>query len=85
MQGPGRAVRQPLVPIPVGVDVLQLPVTHKGNRYVVCFVDYLTKWVEAFPMADQKADRILVEQVVADTLRLQTHCFQTEEPTSFPS
>lgn len=73
-KGPGRAVRPPLVPIPVGapfhrvgVDVLQLPVTHKGNRYVVCFVDYLTKWVEAFPMADQKADtiaRILVEQVV---------------------
>ena len=73
-KGPGRAVRPPLVPIPVGgpfhrigVDVLQLPVTHKGNRYVVCFVDYLTKWVEAFPMADQKADtiaRILVEQVI---------------------
>ena len=73
-KGPGRPVRSPLVPIPVGgpfhrvgVDVLQLPVTHRGNRYVVCFVDYLTKWAEAFPMADQRADtiaRIFVEQIV---------------------
>ena len=73
-KGPGRAIRPPLVPIPVGgpfhrlgVDVLQLPVTHSGNRYVVCFVDYLTKWVEAFPMSDQRADtiaRLFVEHVV---------------------
>ena len=73
-KGPGRAVRPPIVPIPVGgpfnclgVEVLQLPVTHSGNRYVVCFVDYLTKCVEAFPMSDQRADtiaRLFVEHVV---------------------
>ena len=73
-KGPGKPIHPPLVPIPVGgpfhrvgVDVLQLPVTHQGNRYVVCFVDYLTKWAEAFPIADQRADtiaRIFVEQIV---------------------
>lgn len=39
--------RPPLHPIPVGGpfnrDVLQLPLTRNGNRYVVVFADYLTK------------------------------------------
>ncbi len=70
-RGPGRP---PLTPISVGgpfhlvgVDILQLPLTVNGNCYVVCFVDYLTKWVEAFLMADQRAEtiaRLLVENVV---------------------
>lgn len=54
-RGTGRAVRPPLVIIPMGgpfhnrmgVNVLQLPLTESGNRYVVVFADYLTKWVEA--------------------------------------
>ena len=72
-KGPGRAVRPPLVPIPtggpfhrVGVDVLQLPVTELGNRYVVVFVDHLTKWVEAFAVPNQTAETIahlLVEEI----------------------
>ena len=69
----GRSIRPPLTPIPVGgpfhrvgVDILQLPLTTEGNRYVVCFVDYLTKWVEAFAVADQRAEtivRLFVEEV----------------------
>ena len=50
-KGTGKPIRPPLSPIPVGgpfhrvgVDVLQLPLTTSGNRYVVCFLDYLTKW-----------------------------------------
>lgn len=49
------------------VDVLQLPPTVNGNRYVVVFVDYLTKWPEAFAVPDQKATtiaRLLVEEVI---------------------
>ena len=49
-KGTGRAGRPPLQQIPVegpfhhlGVDVLQLPLTEAGNRYVVVFMDYLTK------------------------------------------
>ena len=64
-RGPGRPLHPPLAPIPVGgpfhrvgVDVLQLPLTRNGNQYVVCFVDYLTKWVEAFAMPDQQAETI---------------------------
>ena len=75
-KGTGRASRPPLQPIPVGgpfhrigVDVLQLPKTLDGNCYVVVFADYLTKWVEAFPTSDQKAEtiaRLFVENIVCN-------------------
>ena len=46
-QGCGRRTRPPLQPIPVGapfervgVDVLEMPRTLQGNRYVVVFVEY---------------------------------------------
>ena len=68
-------VHQPLLqPIPVqrafqivGVDVMELPLTRKGNKYVAVFQDFLTKWPFVFPMPDQKAVRLvklLVEQVI---------------------
>ena len=69
-KGVGRGVKPPLMTIPVGapvgVDVLQLPVTESGNKYVVVFLDYLTKWVEAFAVANQSAEtiaRLLVEEI----------------------
>jgi hypothetical protein len=49
----------PLQPIPPpthifqrwGVDVIgPLPVTPKRNRYILVFVEHLTKWPEAYPM-----------------------------------
>ena len=72
--GGGRHYRAPLHPIPVsrpfqivGVDILELPATDRGNKYVLVFQDFLTKWPFAFPMPDQKAKRIaevLVNEVV---------------------
>lgn len=50
----------------MGVDILQLPLTERGNRYVLVFMGYLTKWVEAFAIPDQNATtiaRILVEEI----------------------
>ena len=73
-KGTGRKKRPPLQSIPVGgpfemigVDVLQLPLSHQGNQYAIVFLDYLTKWPEVFAVPDQKAEtvaRLLVEHVV---------------------
>ena len=37
---------------------MELPVTEQGNRYVIVFQDFLTKWPLVFPAPDQKAIRI---------------------------
>ena len=74
VSGTGRKYRPPLHPIPVqkpfqimGVDIMELPTTECGNRYVIVFQDFLSKWPLVFPAPDQKAPRIvtlLVEEVV---------------------
>ena len=51
----------------VGVDLMELPLTTLGNRYVIVFLDYLTKWVEAYPLPDQTSEtiaRVLVDRVI---------------------
>ena len=74
--GGGRHHRPPLRPIPVsrpfkivGVDVMELPKTDNGNRYVLVFQDFLTKWPLVFPMPDQKSQRI-VELLVNEVIPL---------------
>ena len=72
--GAGRPGRPPLKPIPVsrpfqilGVDIMDLPRTEKGNKHVLVFQDFLTKWPFVFPMPDQKTHRIvklLVEEII---------------------
>ena len=64
----------PLKPIPVdhpfqivGVDIMELCLTTRGNRDLIVFQNLFTKWPMAFPMPDQKAERIarlLAEEVV---------------------
>lgn len=51
----------------VGVDIMELPQTKLGHRYVVVFEDYLTKWVEVYPVKDQTSEtiaRLLVDNVI---------------------
>ena len=69
-----QAVKPLLSPIPVngpfdrvGVDVVQLPMSARGNRYAVVFMDYLTKWPEVYATRDQSAytiAKLLVEGVI---------------------
>ena len=72
--GGGRKQVPPLQPIPVqrpfqifGVDIMELPITKSGNRYVIVFQDFLTKWPLVFPAPDQKAiqiARLVAEEVL---------------------
>ena len=72
--GSGRRDRPPLHPIPVqrpfqivGVDVMDLPKTKRGNIHVVVFQDFFTKWPMVYAVPDQKAHRIarlLAEEVI---------------------
>ena len=74
VSGSGRKNKPPLHPIPVqcpfqvlGIDVMDLPVTDRGNRHVVVIQDLFTKWPLVFPAPDQKASRIaklIAEEVV---------------------
>ena len=72
---PNRSERANLQSIPVGrpfemvaMDILELPVTQRGNKYVLLVSDYFTRWPEAVSLEDQKAEtdaRALVEEVVS--------------------
>ena len=42
----------------VAVDVLEVPVSSKGNRYLLVVQDYFTKWADAIPLRDQTAATI---------------------------
>ena len=40
----------------VGMDLVgPLPLTPRGNRYIVTLTDYFTKWTEAAPLPDKCA------------------------------
>ena len=52
----------------VAMDILELPVTQRGNKYVLLISDYFARWPEAVPLKDQKAEtvaRALVEEAVS--------------------
>ena len=75
-KSPRNSKKAPLLPIPVegafdrvAVDVLgPLPPSNKGNRYIVVFSDYLTRWCEAFPVPSVEATliaRLLVDEIIS--------------------
>ena len=73
--GPKPTPRAMLESVPVGgpfemiaMDILELPLTTKGNRYALVVSDYFTRWPEAFALKDQKAEtvaRTFVDGVVS--------------------
>ena len=39
-----------------GTDVMELPRTARGNKYVIIIQDFLTKWPLVFPAPDQPTE-----------------------------
>ena len=59
--GGSKISRPPLHPIPVQrpfqilrIDIMELPKTSAGNRYVIVLQDFLTKWPMIYAAPDQK-------------------------------
>ena len=53
----------------VGIDFIgPLTETNNGNKHILVFTDYATRWVEAFATKDQKAmtvAKILIEEIIS--------------------
>ena len=67
LRKPGKTVTAPLSKIPpatepselVALDVVgPLPLSNQGNKYLLTFVDYLTRYCEAIPIPNQSTDVI---------------------------
>ena len=63
VEGTRRKQKPPLTPIPtqhpfqvIGVDIMELPLTTKGNRYLIVFQDLFTKWPMAYPAPTNISD-----------------------------
>ena len=52
----------------IATDILgELPMSNKGNRYILVVSDFFMKWTESFPMANMEAatvTKIVVEEVI---------------------
>jgi transposase InsO family protein len=52
----------------IATDILgELPVTERGNKYILVVANYFSKWTECFPMRNMEAgtvERIIVEQAI---------------------
>ena len=61
VSGTGRRLKLPLQPIPVsrpfqilGINVMDLPLTDRGNKHVVVVQDLFTKWPFVFAVLTRK-------------------------------
>ena len=95
-KSPRNRYKAPLLPIPVqdafdrpACDIIgPFPPSKLGNRYVVVFSEYLTKWVEAFPVPSIEAPviaRLLVDKIFTRHGAPRTLCPIVEAIFSHPS
>ena len=53
----------------IGLDILgPLPVSDRGNRFILCIGDYFSKWITSIPIVNQEASTIatvLIESIIS--------------------
>ena len=64
------------------MDIFQLPITASGYRYVGVFMDYLTKWPEAFAILDQNTEAVAKQIVCRHSIPEE---LLSDHGTNFPS
>ena len=71
----------------IAIDVLcGFPKTERGNTLILVCCDYFTKWAEAWPMADQKADVCMRHLIEGFCLRYGIpECLHADQGTNFES
>ena len=70
----------------VAVDILKVPISSRGNQYLLVIQDYFSKWPFAIPLPDHKAERIV--QVLKDqifTLDGPPHRLHSNQGRNFES
>ena len=70
----------------VAVDILKVPMSSRGNQYLLVIQDYFSKWPFAVPLPDQKAEtivRALKDQVF--TLVGPPHKLHSDQGRNFKS
>lgn len=68
----------------VAADITELPVTPSGHKYVLVLQDYFTKYVNLYPMKDQRAVTVahcIFEQYVTE--RGVPECLHTDQGRQF--
>ena len=67
------------------VDVLEVPLSTNGNRYLLVVQDYFTKWAEAFPIPDQMA-RLITDILINLCARMRLpKIIHSDQGSSFES
>lgn len=71
----------------IGIDLIELPITKKGNRYCITLIDYFSKWAEAQPVPTKEAKHVAEflykmfmrhgcpKEIISDQVRVSlAHC-----------
>ena len=84
--------RVPLTNTPIGrpwqmvaVDILEVPVSSRNNRYLLVVQDYFTKWADAIPLRDQTANRITEELMKLFATYGQPEILHSDQGRNFES
>ncbi|CAG2228923.1 unnamed protein product [Mytilus edulis] len=74
-KNPSRTAKAPLQPHysgapfeKIAIDILEVPMSDQGNRFIVVIGDYFSKWAEAFPLKNHTAPviaEILIDQFIS--------------------